>query len=139
MRIRKIIDIFSSFFVIVNENSQLNVVKGINKKDVGESSLLVGPVNDDSTFELSPSQILKNPIFVKQFCKSDIKLIKSLLMSEGDVFVTGKNYINHREVFSLQSLVNKDEWEMTKEELSQDKSVLSRLNIKYFSLKIDLK
>lgn len=139
MRLRKIIDIFSSFFVIVNENSQLNVVKGINKKDVGESSLLVGPVNDDSTFELTPAQIIKNPIFVKQFCKSDIKLIKSLLMSEGDVFVTGKNYINHREVFSLQSLVNKDEWEMTKEELSQDKSVLSRLNIKYFSLKIDLK
>lgn len=138
MKIKNFLNIFFGFFVIVNENSQFNVIKGINKNSNGNISLSVGPVNEDVCFEMSPYQVIKHNIFIKQFSKTDVKLIKSLLISEGDIFITAKKYHCDSEVLTLESPLDHKSWEMTKEELIKNKDIFSRLNAKYFSRQLDL-
>lgn len=139
MKIGNLLNVFSGFFIIMNENSQLNIIKGINKNLDGKTLLTVGPINSDNSFDMTPYQIIKNGVFIKQFNKADIKLIKSLLISEGDIFITSKKYLDTDEVLTLESILDRQTWALTREELEKNKDILSRLNNKYFSHDLNLK
>lgn len=132
MRIIKFLNGLLGFFKIINENSQLNIIKSINKDNDGKILLEVGPINHENSINISPYLLIKNKVFIKQFNPSDVKLIKAFLMADGDVFITSKHYENNQEIFTLESALDAATWKITKEKIKMNKDIYSRLNKQYF-------
>ena len=132
MKIINFLNSFLGFFKVLNENSQLNIIKSINKDHDRKILLEIGPINHENSANISPYSLLKNKVFIKQFNSSDIKLIKAILIADGDVFITAKNYEKNEEIFTLESALDGKIWKITKEGIKINKDVYSRLNKKYF-------
>ncbi len=132
----KFFSIFSGFFKIINENSQLSIIKSIYKDISGFTLIEIGPVNQETSTVLDPYALWSKKIFKSQLRKSDIRIIKAIIISEGDVFITSKNYSEDGEVMVLESVLDKTRWEMTKSDVIENQEVLSRLNKKYLNFSI---
>lgn len=138
MKMINFLNSFLVFFKIINENSQLNIIKGVSKDHNGKILLDVGPINHENSVSVSPYSLIKNKVFTKQFNPSDVKLIKAFLMADGDVFITSKHYENNQEIFGLESALDEKTWKITKEEIEVNKDLYSRLNKQYFKHELSI-
>lgn len=135
-KVIKFFNMFSGFFKIINENMQLNIIKSIYKDANGFTLIEIGPVNQASSTVIDPYSLWSKKIFKRQLRKSDIRIIKAIIIAEGDVFFTSKNYNENGEIMVLESVLDRTRWETTKSDLMKNHEILSRLNKKYLNFSI---
>lgn len=127
-----------SFFKLIEENHQVSVIDGIKKDENGLSTVSISPIFSHKSICMSARQAIENKIVRDQLRKSDIDLIKGILISEGDVFIASKVYRGNQEIYTLASPVTNEQWNIESEELKNNKDLLSRLNKRYFSLALNI-
>lgn len=126
-----IIDVFISFFRVINENTQINILNSISKDNDGKTILFVSPLTSPDSYPIYPHQILVNDCLRNQFRKSDLKIIESLVISEGDIFFVEKEY-DHKSIYiSLKSIITNEMWNITEDQLINNSQLLNRLNIRF--------
>ena len=117
------------FFKLVEENIQLNIIKYL-KKDQKTVLIGIGSTNSDDVLELSAVDIIKNAPIFKSLAKNDQKLVKAILLAEGDIVLISKNFNQKQELLLLRSLLSGEEWNITQGALATNNEIKDRLNIK---------
>lgn len=132
----KIIDnflnLFVSFFKIMEENKQITIVRSFDLDNNGLVKSNISPLGSEIIYSLYPYQIVQNIIMKSQFRSFDIKLLESVIFAEGDIFIHSKDYYQEDEVFTLQSVITKETWRATKQQILDNKELYLRLNKRYF-------
>ena len=128
----KIPELFGRFFKLIEENKQTNVIHSIGKDDKNQTVIFLAPIGSNKMAEMKPHQIIQEPCIKKQLQPSDLKLIESLLISEGDIFIESKEYKGDEEIFNLKSVLIDESWTLTESEIKNNKTIFNRLNKRYF-------
>lgn len=128
-----------SFFRIIEESSQINIISSIIKNDAGNTIFEIGSLSHDQHFKLGALDILKTPTIYSQLTKGDLKIVKAVAYCEGDILVDSKDYqASGEEVFHLKSVISEEQWQLSKKQLLENKDVFNRLNKKYFHVEFTL-
>lgn len=117
----------------MHERKQINLIQSIGKDANGYTTINVAPVGSKNECEFYPHNIIEQPLLKKQFRLIDIKLIESVLIAEGDVFIESKEYRENMEFLVLSSKLDKKQWLMTSDQLRSQKEILHRINKRFFS------
>ena len=136
---QKFLDMFLIFFKIINENIQVNILNSISKDKEGNTIISISPLTSNKTYQLYPHQIINNPFLKYQFRKQDIKIVESLVISEGDIFITEREYKDENSYVTLQSIINMEKWKVTESEILMNQELLMRINKRFFKQELTLK
>ncbi len=131
--ISKMTKILKDTFKVVDENIQTNLVQDLSKNAQGETVFEVVPLYKQTKMELTAQEILSNNLFISFLNKRDLKLVKAIFYAEGDILIRSKRFDeNNKVTLSLESLLTKEVWLISPEELVANKAVFSRINRKHF-------
>ena len=118
-----------SFFKIIEEGLHYNVIKSIQKVK-NNVIFVIGPVNSNNESRLSAFDILRSNIIKSQISESDLRAIKAVAVSEGDIYIQSKEYNNDDIIFHLKSILTKEEWNISLADLKKQDEILDRLHYK---------
>lgn|SRR3990167_600313 len=135
----RFIELFTKSFQIFEESNQINQIKSVGKNENGYTTIEVKPVGTKNSYLLFPHQIMSQELLKKQFLPEDIKLTKTLLIAEGDIFVESKEYTRNNELYFLKSLLNQEKWILTRSEIKEQKNIYCRINIRFFDKSLSKK
>lgn len=130
---RAYLDLFLNTFRLIEENKQTNTVQSIGKDKDGYTTIDVTPIGSNTAYQFYPHAIMEQPMLRKQMRSTDVRLIKSTLIAEGDIFIESKEYRENDEFFILQSKLDGEKWILTRDQLNANKDVLNRINKRFFS------
>lgn len=130
---KKLLELFTRTLKVAEEHKQMNLIQSIGKDDNGYATIDAVPTGSEQTCLFYPHQIINEPCIRKQFIPSDLKLLKGMLTVEGDIFIESKEYHEDTEIYSLRSLLNNQEWKLTRNQIQADKEILNRLNKRFFN------
>ena len=133
----KFIGLFTMTFEVFEENHQINLIQSIGKDSNGFSTVEVKPIGADHSFILFPYQIMNQNLIKKQFLPTDIKLIKALLIAEGDIFIESKEYHGNDEIYFLQSVLDQEKWTLTRTQIETQKNIFNRINKRFFNTSLN--
>lgn len=137
-KIRGLIQHFLSFFKIIEENTQLNVITSVSRNKSGMLTFAIGPLTNDHSIDLTCIEILDQKSIKKQLHERDLRLVNLAAMGEGDIIVDSKEYNNDQEQYYLRSVLTNEKWRVTISELESNSEILGRLNKKYFNKILNL-
>jgi hypothetical protein len=136
-KLMKYLNKLTSFFKLIEEHSQENIACGIIKNDTGELFLKIMPRGSNETTSVKISDFFVYNHYRSFLRKKEQRLIELLILCEGDIFLESKSFGNNKqggsEILNLTSVISKEKWSVTREELLQNNSLLTRLNKKYFT------
>jgi len=118
------------FFKVIEEGLHYNVIKSI-QKDKNNVIFVIGPVNSNNESRLSAFDILRSNIIKSQISESDLKAIKAVAVSEGDLYIESKEYDNDNIRFQLRSVLTEEKWDISLSDLKKNSEILDRLHYKY--------
>ena len=132
----------TGYFKFIEEHFHINVIRSITKDDGGNMIIEISPTHSGNCVFLKVSDFFQNYQFSNFLRPHDQKLIQLLLLCEGDIFIESKSFGNNmestNECFNLVSALSKERWSLTKEQLSNSKELLARLNKKYLENELNL-
>jgi|GEM_PF-3800976 len=134
-----LINIFVSFFKVINENSQINILRSVGKDNEGNTILFISPLTSPESYPIYPHQIINNHYLKSQFRKFDIKIIESLVVSEGDIFIVERKYNEDNSYIKLQSIISMETWSLPEENIINDIHLFNRINKRFFTRNMVLK
>lgn len=129
--ISKILSPFSIFFRLIEDENEINVIKGIEKDRDGNSLVIVSPIGKDKHYSFYPHKILGSPQLRELFLAQDLKLIKAILITEGDIFITHKEFKSNHEIYSLTSHLDNSRWELSREDIFKNNELMLRINRRF--------
>lgn len=130
---KKFIGLFTVIFKIVEEHKHINTICSIGKNTDGYTIIEVMPIGAAQACMLFPHQIIDQALIKKQFTQADIKLIKGILITEGDIFIESKEYRGNDELYFLRSLLDQEKWMLTSEQINAQKQIFNRINKRFFA------
>lgn len=133
-----ILNFFVSFFKIIEENSQINIVRSIEKNLNGEVMVNVSGLNSNNKCKMYPDQILRNMSIKNQFRSVDIKILESIVITEGDIFIESKEYYNNVELYILKSILYNQTWSLTANEIKNNLEIYYRINKRFLRKELDI-
>ena len=125
--------LFLTPFQLAAEYRQTHLIRSIGKDNNGYAIVDVITVGSNHACELYPHDIMEKSFLRSQFRTSDINVIKAALIAEGDIFIESKEYCENKELFFLQSKLDKEKWMLTDEQLSVQKTIINRINKRFLS------
>lgn len=129
---QKFLGFFTKFFKMFEENKQINFIQSIGKCVDGYATVEVMPIGANQVCTLFPHQIMDQPLIKKQLVPTDVKLVKSLLIAEGDIFIEAKEYRDNDEFYFLRSLLDQEKWTLTRDQIEKQIDILQRINKRFF-------
>ena len=129
---KRFLGLFVNFFKIVEENRQVNVIRSISKDKEGYTVVFLSPITSEDSCQMYPFEIINQDFIKDQLRKSDIKILQSIITTEGDIHIGSKEYRGEKEVYTLRSVLSDEVWILTESELTNNKDVFNRLNKRYF-------
>lgn len=120
----------------VDENSQYNKIKSIYKNPNRTTSIELGSLTSNKTICLQAKDILENKHFKDSLSATELKRVKIIALTDGDIFITEKSFNNEHEILKLHSCLTGEENEIRFEDL-RNSEFFARLNIRYLSIRFD--
>lgn len=136
---KKLLGLFVNFYKIVEENTKLNIIRLVGKDQDGNTKVFISPIGAKENCQIYPNQIINKSFIKDQFRPSDIKILESIIITEGDIFIDSKKYQGDEELYILKSILNHEEWLFTEKEIKENKEILNRLNTRYFKKQLNIK
>jgi len=130
---RKLLGLFTKTLKVLEEQKQMNLIQSVGKDDNGYATVDVIPVGNDQACTFFPHQIMSDPCIKTQFMPADLKLIKGMLTTEGDIFIESKEYCGDDEIYTLRSLLDNEQWKLTYKQIETQKQIRNRINKRFFS------
>jgi hypothetical protein len=134
---RKFLSLFGNFFKLIEENTQINIIKSLDKDNRGLTVAKISTLSSQSISELYPHYILSNNIIRSQFSDYDIQLLKAIAMAEGDFFIIAKEYVADKEIYILKSCLDKEIYKFEHHDLIENKKIFKRINKRFLTNNID--
>lgn len=122
-----------SLFKLIEEIDTINILTTISTDARGMVQAHLSPMHSDQVSKLYPHKILANKLYTGFLSEKDIRLVKSLMLAEGDIFLLDIEYLNDKKTYHLTSHLTKESWHLTKDEINTNHAILSRMNKRFLT------
>ena len=138
---KKLLNFFSqtiwSMFKLIEEHDQFNIITDISLDSQGLVRVHISPLNSKESTKFYPYKLIKKPLYTGFLRKKDIRYIRALLLTEGDIFINEVEFEDNTKLLKLQSLLTGEEWAVRPEQLNKNPDILRRLNKRFYIKEIN--